>query len=100
MGRPAFNLPWLGHNLLADMAEAEAYERARELDLPRRHRSEVDDEIAKERRAITYIEQKILASHGCDFCPVAASFQCVACDQWVCDDDGIDGACPDCVGAS
>jgi hypothetical protein len=64
-----------------------------------RDRSELDDEIASENRAISRIEQAIdeYVPPRCEFCTAWAMDYCSLCERSMCEDDAIaDGICIEC----
>ena len=70
-----------------------------------RLRSDVDEEIASENRAVARIEENIGAPiflKTCAYCSAIAVDECSACDTSLCEDDatwqGVLAFCPECLG--
>ena len=64
-----------------------------------RLRSDVDDEIASENRAISRIEEQIdnYVPPTCSFCTAPAMDWCSLCERPMCESDSIaDGICIEC----
>jgi len=64
-----------------------------------RLRSELDEEIATENRAIAHIEEAIdnYTPPRCEFCTAWAMDWCSLCERPMCEDDAIaDGICIEC----
>jgi len=64
-----------------------------------RLRSDLNDEIASENRAISHIEEAIdnYVPPRCSFCTATAIDSCSLCERPMCEDDSVaDGICIEC----